>query len=482
MNLKSIVLKGFSLFTIAKIISGISQLITITILARILLPNDFGIVGAATTIINFVTILGSFGLEPAVIRKRNNFIKYLNVAASLRLFIGIILTLIAILIAPYSQLIFDNPNVPSVVRVLSISFIIVSAGFVANVTLLKNFQYKKLFIPNVIGSITTSFFSILLAYLGFSYWSIVFSFLIGNFTSLIILYILYPWKLQIVYDKKILKYLIKYGSTNFMWVITVYIFFNIDIYSIGYLLGTTKLGYYVLALTWATIISTQFGGIIHSVQLPVYSKIQNNNAQMENVYLKTFRIIYWFIIPINILLIIIAPDFLKYFLGHDTDKWAQSILPLQILCVCGIFRIIIDPMSNIFLIKNKIKTLTEINLIPLIIYLIIIYPCIIYFNGIIGVAISLTISCLILLILYIFLIQRILNIASHKLSSIFFQIIILTTIYFSILKISQMFFIHSFYGVIYFILFSLGIYIILIIIISKGMVITELKGILISLK
>ena len=387
--------------------SGISQFstqifhfIVIIILARLLFPEDFGIIGMAVVFTGLVLTINELGLSAAIIQKKNITDSHLSTSFWISFGLGIILCITTVIISPYIADFFKNELVGHVVSVLSIGFVLGSFSVVHSSLLQKSLEFKKLAVTEISAAIISGAVSVILALLGFGVWSLVCGSILKNIISVVVLWRVCTWRPSLTFNLTSFKELFSFGAHVMGSRFLNYIDSNVDYLLIGKLLSATALGHYTLAYQLSTFPLTKISSIITRVTFPTFSIIQDDNNTLRYAYLKVIKYISLVTFPLLAGLIVVAPEFIPIVFG---DKWAPMIVPLQILCVAGALKSVGTTVGSILLSKGRADIQFKWNIFTAIVLPIAILIGIKY--GIIGVAMAITIMS----ILLEFIIQRIVN-------------------------------------------------------------------------
>ncbi len=390
-SLKSTTVRNLGVIAGLQAFVSLLNAVTMIVLARLLAPVDFGIIAIAGFFVGFVSQFGDFGLGAAVIQRKDRIQESLQTGATLRLLMSLGIFLIALASAPLIADIFSAPEATDVIRVLSITFVLASFGFIPNNSLAKSLEFGKLAIASSVGAITTSAVSIGLALAGFSYWSIVYGSVLAVITTLLTLYLVSPWKISWKLDRPLGKELFAYGIHVFIMALIVFLIFTLDNAAIGIALGAVTLGFYYIAYRWATVFANFLTTMVNRVMFPTYSKVQDDDARLRRGYFQTLEVISFIGAPLYIGLFAVVPEFVVFILG---EKWEPSIIAMRILCLFGLTRVILQPAGDLFLAKGRTKWLSVTNAVNLLIMVVFLYPAILW-GGIEGVA-------FLILMIYIF--------------------------------------------------------------------------------
>jgi O-antigen/teichoic acid export membrane protein len=387
MSLRAKTARNIGIVAVLQVFATVVNTITLIVLARLLTPYDFGIVGIAAFVLGIITQFSDFGLGPAVIQRQKDVDEALYTGGAMRILIALLLFIITFFMAPYAAMLFNAQEVTIVIRIAAVMFFLNSAGFVSNTRLTKELKFGRLAYVAVVLSIVSASSSITLALLGFSYWSMIIGPMIGTACSLVALYIVCPWKFRFRINKRIAKELIAYGKHIFVMVFFVFLIFNLDDAFVAGVLGVVVLGFYTIAYKWSSSIANFLTKIVYRVMFPTYSQIQEDPRRLKVGYVESLDVISMASFPLYFGLIIVAPEFVSIVLG---DKWMPAVLALQILCIFGLMRTLAEPAGNVLLAIGKSKVLSFTNFLNFVILIIFIYPATLWF-GMEGVALLIVI-------------------------------------------------------------------------------------------
>lgn len=385
---------------ISQFVSQVFQFIVIIILARILIPKEFGIVGMAAIFTGFISRFNELGLSSAIIQRKDVNEMHLSTSFWTSLGAGTILCILTALVSPYIADFFSEDLIHPILIVSSINFIVGSFSVIPRTLFVKSLDFKKLAIVEISATFISGMLSILLAFNGYGVWSLVLGGISSSFISVLILWRLSPWRPSYKFSVSHFKELFSFGSHVMGSNILNYIDTNVDYLVVGKMIGASALGYYTLAYNLMTFPLHKISTIVTRVTFPAFSKIQDDNNALQNGYLKAVRYISIITFPMLAGIFVVAPEFIVVIYG---SKWVPVILPLQILCLAGALKSIGTTVGSILLSKGRADIQFKWNILTVIVLTIAVLIGVKY--GIVGVASMVTIST----ILLFFIIQKITN-------------------------------------------------------------------------
>ena len=258
------------------------------ILARILLPSDFGLMGIALLSLSFMETISSTGFEQALIQKKGKTEEYLSSVWTANLIRSLALFAIIIIFAPFIALFFNSPSLVSILRVIAFGIIIYGLTNVKVLYFQKDLEFKKYFYYQFSGILAEFGVSITLALLLQNVWALVFGLLAGNFVRLIAGFLLYPWKPKIEFCFGKLKELFSFGRWVLGTNILGFLLIQGDDLLVGKMLGTSSLGLYQMAYRTSNITTTEVSHVINQISFPALAKLQAQKDKVRKTYLKIF--------------------------------------------------------------------------------------------------------------------------------------------------------------------------------------------------
>lgn len=371
---------------ISQFSTQIFRFIVNVILARLLYPEEFGIVGLATIFLGFISTINELGLSAAIIQRKKLDETHLSTSFWASLGMGTMLCIISILVSPFIADFFQEKLVRWLIVVISVGLILGPLSVVQRTLFEKNLNFKKITIAEICDTLVSGLISIFLAMNGYGVWSLVYGGLSGNFISVFILWGLSSWRPSLKFSFAHFKELFGFGSHVMGSRVLNYIDSNTDYLVIGKLLGTSALGYYTLAYNLITFPLFKISLLVTRVTFPAFSIIQDDNKTLQKGYLKVVRYISLITFPMLAGMFVVAPEFVVVIYG---SKWMPMILPLQVLCLAGALKSVGTTVGTILLSKGRADIQFKWNILTAIVLTIAVIIGANY--GIVGVAAAVTI-------------------------------------------------------------------------------------------
>ena len=378
------------------------QFITLAVLARLLSPSDFGLMGMIMVVIGFAQAFADMGLSNAIIQRQDVPESHLSSFFWINVSIGILLSVCIILIRPLAVIYFKQSILSNYLIFAAFIFLITPVGQIFTTLLRKELKFKTLSKIEVGGTVVYSVSAVSLALAKFGVLSLIFGQLIRSLFTVGILFFVFRkiWLPRFHFSIKEIKSYLSFGVFQMGERAVNYLTANIDYIIIGRFLGASALGFYTLAYQIMTVPLAKINPVITRVAFSAFSKIQDDNSRMRRGYCKVINYISMLSFPMLAGMLIIAPEFIGLVYGA---KWQPSVIVLQIFCLVGIFKSLGNPIGSVLLAKGRADIGFYWNVFAVIM---ISLAVIVGVNwGIVGVAVAI----LILQVPFFFIIQPIVN-------------------------------------------------------------------------
>ena len=360
-----------------------AQFLTTAILARLLSPDDFGLVGMALVVLGFLNIFKDLGTSAAIIQRKEIEDPLISSIFWLNVGFGAVATTILFAGAPLIAWFYHEPRLTSVMQVFATTFILSGLGIVQNALLQRSLAFNKLAKIELTAIIFGSTLGITLAAMGAGVWSLVIQTISTVFLTTVFLWLQSNWRPKLKFDWTELKTILSYSLNLTGFNILNFLSRNTDYLLIGRYLGATALGYYTLAYQILLFPVQNISAVVSKVMFPVYSKIQTDNAYFSRVYLDVASTIAFFTFPLMMGAFLLAHPLVSVIFG---EKWAQSAFLIQILAPVGAIQSIAATVGLIYQAKGKTDWLLRWGIFSVSIVIVAFLVGIRY--GLIGVALA----------------------------------------------------------------------------------------------
>lgn len=310
------------------------QFIVNLILARLLMPSDFGCIGMLTifVVVSQTVIDGGFG--GALIQKKEptqtdySTIFYWNILFAMGLY------LLLFLMAPLIASFYKMPVLCDVLRVIGANLIINSFGIIQINRQRKQLAFRRIALINISSYLSAAVIAVSMAYMGYGVWSLVAMQLLFGLFSVSLFWIVTQWRPSLCFSVASLKSLFGFGGYLLFSGILQEVCRNLQGLIIGRKFSSTEMGLYSQAKRFDDVTYLTLSNIIVQVMFPVYSQLQNDRERMKDTLRMSIRLIALATFPLMILLIIVAHPLITFLYG---SKWEAAVPYFQVLCVGGLF-------------------------------------------------------------------------------------------------------------------------------------------------
>lgn len=365
-DLKRKTVNGFFWGILERILSQGQGIIYGIILARLLSPKEFGMIGMVTIFISIAQVFVDSGLNQALIRKQNcTNVDYSTVFWA-NIGIGFFFYIVIWLISPMIASFYGKPELVNLTRVVALAIIIGSLSLIQQTILTKEIDFKTLTKISTIGTLVAGIVSIVMAFSGWGVWSLVWRTIIDKTIRSFLLWLHNRWQPEKIFSVRDFKELFSFGS-NILFISLIAAFAK-NLYNlvIGKNYSATMLGYYTNADQYSGIPSTTLTSVTNSVSFPILASIQDDNTKLKASCSKLNNTIMFVSFFCMFGLAAIAKPLFFVLFG---EKWLPAVVFFQILCLAYS----ISPMhtinQNIMKVKGKSDLFLRTEIIKYILFL-----------------------------------------------------------------------------------------------------------------
>ena len=329
--------------------TGLSFFVGI-IIARLLSPSDYGITALPAVFIVIANIFIESGFSNAMVRKPDLKDEDLSTAFIYSASVGLICYIIIFIGAPWIANFYNEPILTPLVRVTALSFLWSPLATPQNIILQRKLDFKtpaKIVVTTrIIGAVV----GVTCAYLGYGLWALVAMSVVSSFLNFMLTWLVVKWKPTTGWSKESFHYLWGFGNKMVGVAIIDCLYNNIAPIVIGKFYSVAELGVYNRAKGYSDLPSVQGTHVIQQVTFPVLSRLQDNNEALAKNYRRMLKLSSFIIFPIMTMFAALAKPLIIILL---TDKWADSIILLQILCFAAMWYPIHAINLNLLTVKGR---------------------------------------------------------------------------------------------------------------------------------
>jgi PST family polysaccharide transporter len=333
-SIEKIAFKGASWLALFKFTSQLFSWGITVLIARILVPDDYGLMAMATMITGYAALFSELGLGDAIIQKPKIKQSELSSVFWFAMNIAFLLTIMCFFSSYLMAYIFDEPRIIPLIKTISIIFIINGLQIVPFSLLKKNLDFKKVGLIEMAGVFISCCCMITIAYLGGGVWTLVGGNVILSLAKLIFVSSYVEWLPQLHFNFKEAKSYITFGITVTISYSFFYLFDISDKFFAGRAWTPLVLGYYAFALQLSQIPTEKIVVLINQVSFPAFSELQHDQQKFNNFYLNVTKIMATLVIPLFVGGYLLGEDLIKFLLN---EKWFPIIFLFRYLCLAQIF-------------------------------------------------------------------------------------------------------------------------------------------------
>jgi len=314
-------------------LNRVIQLSKVAILAHLLPPKEFGLLG-----IGFLTLMtfesfSQLGINAALIQQEpENIDRYLDTSWVLRISRGALLVSTIFLVAPTIASWFGEPRATNVIRVLGIGPLLLGLKNPGTVYFRKSLQFHRRFAQILSGTVGNFCITVALGILLGNVWALVAGSVAGNLISIVASYVLHDYRPGLNFDLDLARDLTDFGKWVFGSSIVGFLQNQGDDVVVGALIGATPLAFYQMAYRFSNAPATELSDVINNVTFPSLSKVQDDLKKLQNGYFRTLRFSTFLAFPGAAGIALVAPAFVRVFLGSD---WLPTVPLMQTLAIWG---------------------------------------------------------------------------------------------------------------------------------------------------
>jgi len=319
-------------------------LVRLVVLARLLTPDDFGLVTIGVSAIAFLLSLTNFGMIEALVQGEDVDDQRYHAAWTINVSRAFLVSVGVFLFAPLVAQIFDEPRSVDIVRVLAFRPLLDALASMKVAGLTRNLHFRPLAILNLIKAVANLVISVVLALL-FGVWGLVIGTLAGSVAYLLVSYLVAPYRPKLVFDREIARPLLQFGRWIYLTSLVVMIGGNVLQVAISRQLGAAELGLYYLATQIAFLPYEVASEVVGSVAFPLYARLQKNLEQAVITFRAVFVSMAALLYPLCALIIALAPTLVEEVLG---PSWEGTAPIIQVLTVAAVIGLLADTTAPIF--------------------------------------------------------------------------------------------------------------------------------------
>lgn len=305
------------------------------VLARLLAPEMFGLIGLCGIVIRTIETFTRPGIAQALIQRQSPFEDARDTAFTLLLLRGPLLAALVFGLAPVAARFYESEQLEPLLQVLSVVFLLSGLTNINTIACQKELSFRKLTYLNQASALLGTVTTIAIAFWLRNVWALILGQIASALYQTVLSYYFVPGRPRLAFDRRIATELLSYGRFITASSAVIFIASTLDTAVIGKVLGTEQLGYYVIAFTIAHLVTASLSKLASGIMMPAYSRLQGNLPALRSAYVRTTSLVAMITLPATAGVLATA-DLLIY--SVYGSKWADAAMPLRILTLFGLFR------------------------------------------------------------------------------------------------------------------------------------------------
>ena len=313
--------------------SVLTNFVVTLVLARLLSPDDFGLIAAVIIIFELSMTFVDSGFSAALIREEKISEDDKSTTFIFNLVSSVIIYVLLFFGAPMLSGFFKEPELIPIIRIMGLNVIIGAFAIVHRSVLSQQIDFQTQAKARVLALVVSGGIALVLAYTGFGVWSLVIKFILTALLDTILLWVLVGWQPVRIFSQESFNRLFGFGWKFVFMIFLDKLFRHVFKILIGRLFVSAVLGYYYLAESLRNMVTSSIFQTIHKVTYPVLSKLQNDLIQLKKGYRRILKLCIFVIAPSSVLMILLSSQIITILYG---SKWIEASPMLQLLCLAGL--------------------------------------------------------------------------------------------------------------------------------------------------
>lgn len=337
------------------------------VLARLLLPEEFGLIGMIAVFVSVGNALINSGLTQSLIRSRELDQEDYSTVFFFNLVASILFYLIIFVGAPWVADFYNQEILTGIIRIYCITFIIDAFSTVQRTRLTKKMDFKTQTIIAIPSTILGGVVGVTMAYMGYGVWSLVWSNIVTSLGNSIQFWMYSNWTPSFMFNIKKFKNHFNFGYKLTLSGLLDKIFSNMYLIIIGRYFSPSQVGFYTRAETMKQLPVTNISNALNKVTYPLFASIQDDNVRLKRVYKQLMQMVVFIIAPVLVFLAVLAEPTFRFLF---TEKWLPAVPYFQILCVTGILYPIHAYNLNVLKVKGRSDLFLKLEIIKKVIIIV----------------------------------------------------------------------------------------------------------------
>ncbi|MBW3127674.1 lipopolysaccharide biosynthesis protein [Hymenobacter profundi] len=354
------------------------------ILARLLLPEDYGLVAMVSSVTGFIIIFKDLGLSSAIIQREELTQSEVSSVFWVNVFISFLIALVVAVLAPAIASFYHEQRLLNITLVAALTIFIAGLSLQHNALLKRQMYFNSLALLQLVTVGLNLLIGVLLAWLGFGYWALVMQGLVLAALQTIALWILCDWRPDLTFKKSETGSFLKFGAGITGFDVVNHFSRNMDNVFIGRFVGSVALGLYSKAYQLLMLPITQLRNPLNSVAIPALSSLQSDKEKYRSFYFRYLFILAFFSMPMIVYLGVFSNELILLILG---EQWADAGPIFQVLAISAFIQPVASTPSLVLITTGSVKKYFVIGVINAF-FMVAGFAIGVFLDGVRGVAIA----------------------------------------------------------------------------------------------
>ncbi len=341
-DLKEKTIRGGAARLMAQVAFFTCRLGSLMVLARLIGPEETGLVTMVTAFTGVLNLFRDFGLSTATVQRQDVTEEQISTLFWINILVGVALALLAVIFAPLMVRLYHEPRLFGITLVLSTAFLFNAAGVQHSALLQRELRFTALAMIQVISIVASTAVAIVMAKMGYGYWALVAQTVMLPLSTTICLWVATAWVPGGYHRRSGIRSMMRFGGTITLNGLAVYIAYNMEKILLGRFWGAEAIGIYGRAYQLINIPTENLNTSVGEVAFSALSRVQNDPPRMRNYFLKGYSLVLGLTIPITIVCALFADDLIRVMLG---PKWISAIPIFRLLAPTILILAMINPLA-----------------------------------------------------------------------------------------------------------------------------------------
>lgn len=339
---------------------------SLMILARLLDPKDFGLVGMVTAVIGILNLFRDFGLSTATVQRSAVTDEQISTVFWINMLVGAVLAVLSVALAPILSAFYHEPRLVWVTVALATSFVFNAAGVQHTALLQRQMRFTALAVIEILSLVISTGAGILMALRGFGYWALVVMTLLSPVVSTVGMWLATSWVPGVPRKQVGMRSMMRFGGTITLNGLVVYVAYNLEKVLLGRFWGAETVGIYGRSYQLINIPTDNLNYAVGGVAFSALSRLQDDPSRLRSYFLKAYSLVLALTVPVTIAFALFAQDIILVVLG---PKWGEAAPIFRLLAPTVLVFALINPLAWLLFATGMVARSLKIALVlaPLVI-------------------------------------------------------------------------------------------------------------------